>query len=96
VSVGRKPTVRACLDISIVHVPSALRDGIFDDADPEWGGMRVIDHEYGFILFLPTLEPKRGVPKWMRKIWKSAVKEEAMLINFDRDADEVKGWKTYD
>jgi hypothetical protein len=32
----------------------------------------------------------------MRKIWKSAVKEEAMLINFDRDADEVKGWKTYD
>lgn len=70
------------LDLSNAHVPGPT---------PNWGRVRVVEHEFGWIVFisgdLGDREARRTVPDWMLGIWKHAVKENCIAVIFDRDAD---------
>lgn len=70
------------MDLSTSHIPSE---------SPDWGDdIRVIDHDFGWIIFIFNLsddELSGTVPEWLRPIWIEAVREDCILINFDRDSD---------
>lgn len=91
-----KPTVRKVLDVSTGHIPGAVRDGLLDNTAEAWGTLRVVDHEYGYVVFLPSKGVDADVPDWLKTIFKAAMKKNALLINFDADADLVDGWEEYE
>ena len=72
-------------DLSTAHSPTGLMV-------PEMGDMRFEEHEYGFIVFVT--EPEES-PHWIREIMRQANEQNCILINFDADAEVVKGLPVY-
>ena len=76
-------TVRTLLDVSTAHV----------HPDHVFGNHRVQEHEHGWIVYL--CEDTSADPDWLKPIVLEAKKVNAMIVNFDRDADMVEGWFDY-
>jgi hypothetical protein len=77
--------LRNYLDLSTAHMP---------DNDPDWGEVRVAEHEWGFVAFIaPDLE---GVPEWLKETFDFAIALKCGIINFDSDADIIERLPTWD
>lgn len=76
------------LDLNNSHVPGEF---------PDFGNLRVVDHEYGWIVFVPAPDAVENyrIPEWIRPIMEVACRLACILINFDQDAP-VQQFKTYD
>ena len=81
-----KDQVATMLDLTTGHMPSS---------DPDFGGMRHVSHEYGFIVFVngdtDIDKDTAGVPEWIKPAYLLAQKYDCILINFDRDGDQIEG-----
>ena len=62
------------LALSTAHMPSS---------DPDFGDIRVIKFEEGYIAWLT--EPEDDLPKWIQPIMKTAWDSDCTLILFDCD-----------
>lgn len=69
--------VQRMLDLSTLHVPGPA---------PDFGPLRVVAHEYGWIVFI-ALETYG--PEWFKPIHAAALKSGAVLVNFDQASEEV-------
>lgn len=79
-------SVKKMLDLSTGNMPGP---------SPTFGGLRHVEHEYGYIVFVcPTVFT--NIPDWLREIHAAAVKEGAILINFDRDAKPCLDFYVYE
>jgi hypothetical protein len=77
--------MKIMLDLSTAHMPNG---------SPEWGGERVVEHEYGWTCFLSGADSTEV--EWLRPIWEVAARHNCILINFDRDGDVQPYFHTYD
>jgi len=72
------------LDLSTAHMPSGT---------PDWGKLRVAEHEYGFVVFvnggLAEDEVEDIEPEWTRPIMRLAREYDCLLVHFDQSADVV-------
>ena len=68
------------LDLSTAHTPSE---------DPDFGKLRHVQTEYGWVVYVSPDADKAEddeFPEWLTTIHAAAVKQHAMIINFDHDA----------
>ncbi len=72
------------LDLSTAHMPSEK---------PDFGEHRVIEHEYGFIVFVNT---EVQAPEWLEPLMELARTHGCILICFDRDAGRHDGLPSWD
>jgi len=83
--------VATMLDLTTGHMPSS---------DPDFSGMRHVSHEYGFIVFVngdtDIDEDTSGVPDWIKPAYLLAQKHDCILINFDRDGDQIEDLPTWE
>jgi len=76
IPLGISPT-QSMIDVSTGHMPGP---------EPDFGKLRMQEHEYGWMVFV-TAEPEEGhVPEWLQPIYELALQHECICINFDRDA----------
>lgn len=72
--------VEKILVLSTKHMP---------ESEPDFGGVRVAPHEYGYIVFLMSNAlDTRGVPEWMEPAVDLAYVKGCSYINFDKDGGE--------
>ncbi len=77
--------LQSFLDLSTAHMP---------DNDPDWGEVRVAEHQWGFVLFIaPDIE---GVPGWLKETFDFAISLGCSMINFDADADVIERLPSWD
>lgn len=84
------PTTRACLDLSTAHVPGP---------NPDWGTLRAVSHEYGWVLFCDgeaLFLREDGIPVWLRPIAVAAREARCLVVVFDQDAPECDAFNTYE
>jgi hypothetical protein len=85
------PPLQKVLDLSTGHLPGP---------DPDFGDLRVTEHEYGWIIFVPGLGAGElediDIPEWARPLVSYAVSTDCLLINFDQAGDRFDGWTVYD
>lgn len=78
--------IRRMLDLSTSHMPSGY---------PDWGDVRVSEHDYGWIVFVDP-EHLDEAPRWLRPILDLAVAHDCILIDFDSDGpvfEPLKCWE---
>ena len=84
-------SIRNMLDLSTAHMPGPK---------PYFTNLRVVEHEYGFVVFVADGWLKTGdalgPARWLVPIMEKAVKHDCMVIVFDRDAGTDDDLKTYD
>jgi len=68
------PCIEKLLALSTAHMPST---------SPDFGGLRAIDFEYGYVVFVA--EPGYGVPEWLTPAMTMAYDSGCTLILFDGD-----------
>ena len=71
------------LVLSTAHMPST---------SPDFGDLRAIPFEYGFVVWVSKL----SVPEWMLFIMEHARREGCTLIMFDRDVRISYKFRTWD
>lgn len=83
---------RAMYDLSTSHVPRDQWD------DPDFGDLRSQEHEHGWIVFVTPSAEDLGlrVSAWLLPIHDAAVRDGAMLINFDSDGWVDTRFDTYE
>lgn len=69
--------IEKIISLSTAHMPST---------SPEWGDLRVVKHEYGFVVFV---DEEADTPEWARPIMEWALAMEATLVLFDNAAAQV-------
>jgi len=80
--------VEKVLMLSTSHMPSG---------EPEFGDIRYVEHEYGWIVFVAADDDEEEKwPEWLRPILRLANQLEASHINFDTDAMQLPGLQLYD
>ena len=72
--------LRSCLDLSLVHLPSA---------SPNFEPLRSVDHGHGWIVFMDQdynhdYKPE-DFEEWFRPIFIAAKRNRVIVINFDSD-----------
>ena len=84
--------VKTLLDLSTVHIPT----GVWSLSDPQswqrgiskaFGDIRVVAHEYGWMLFLGDRESDDQAADWVKPILALARSTNCGFINFDTDAE---------
>jgi hypothetical protein len=74
--------IQKVLDLSTAHVHRGF---------PEWGDVRIAEHEEGWILFvngdIDPADPDYGIPEWLQPAYQKALDHGCSLINFDKDGD---------
>lgn len=78
------------LDLSTSHMPST---------SPEWGGLRVVEHEYGYVVFVagePTEEALAAEPEWIRPVMLVARAADCTMVNFDQAGEQVDDLPTWE
>jgi len=79
------------LDLSTSHMPAS---------SPDWGDLRVAEHEHGWVVFVPggldDEEFEELVPEWARPVMRYALDFDCILINFDQDSEVVEGLPTWE
>lgn len=80
--------IETLLALSTAHVPGET---------PSFGSyLRVVEHEYGWIVFVQPEGDKWCIPDWLRPIHRVAVEQGCTLILFDRDCNEEPRFQTWD
>lgn len=82
---SKHPCIEKVLALSTAHMPRT---------DPDFGGLRAIDFEYGYFVFVA--EPGDGVPEWITPAMTVAYDGGCTLILFDRDCDKDDNLPTWD
>jgi hypothetical protein len=77
--------VQKVLDLSTQHVPGP---------DPDWGNLRAVEHEHGWIVFVNPNDD--GNPDWWRHIGEMAKSHGCLMVNFDSAADTVDCFETWE
>ena len=78
----------ACmLDLSTSHLPGPT---------PNWGKLRVVEHEFGWTVFVSGDAPDEDIPPWIQPLWERAIQDSCLVINFDMDGELVEGLRTWD
>jgi len=76
------------LDLSTAHIPNTA---------PCFGPARIREFEYGYVVWVVNPKyDKWETAEWLRPIMEHAYDNDCMLILFDKDADTVEEFKTYD
>ena len=77
------------LVLSTAHMPAAK---------PFFGCVRSVEHEYGFVVFMPVDNPQLAgwPPKWLQPIIEIARSLACSFIVFDRDAETYHALRTWD
>lgn len=80
--------IRTCLDLSTAHM---IR------SSPNFGDARHTETEHGYVVWV-TGETALGlgVPGWLVEIMAYAIQQDCLLINFDRDADTMDLFHTWE
>jgi len=73
-----------CLDLSTCHVPSE---------HPEWGTLRVCEHEHGWVVFVSH---RNDIPPWFRTIMDAALAVDALVVVLDEAGPICPNFQTYD
>jgi hypothetical protein len=81
-----KGYIEKVLALSTAHMP---------DERPDFGSIRNVEHEYGFVLFVDA-DPREGEPEWIGPTMKAAREQECTLVLFDRDCDEAPKLPSWD
>lgn len=58
-------------------------------SDPDWGGMRVVKHEHGYVVFVDGGADELldySIPKWFKRFHRAALDTNAVIVNFDSDS----------
>jgi hypothetical protein len=64
---------------------------------PNFGDCRVVEHEYGYIVFVTgEIGEMPDVPGWLVEAMVLAVRSGCMLINYDADGDVEDGLATWE
>ena len=109
----RRPNALAnCLEAltRLDHPRNRLEVIVVEDGGPtsafealrsrDFGDLRVTEHEYGWIIFVPGLGAGEledtDIPEWARPLVSYAVATDCLLINFDQAGDRFDGWTVYD
>ena len=79
--------VASMLDLSTYHMPAS---------SPDWGELRVAEHEHGWVVFVPGREYAERIPDWAEQVVARAIEFDCILINFDRDSEVVEGLPTWE
>lgn len=69
------------LVLSTAHMP---------ESDPDFGSVRNIEHEYGFIAFVADKDLEENSPRWIVEVMNFARANDCSMVNFDRDASVDK------
>ena len=77
--------VQKVLDLSTKHTPGP---------DPDWGNLRAVGHEHGWIVFINPNDD--GNPDWWRHIGEMAKSHGCLMVNFDAAADTVDCFETWE
>ena len=77
--------IQKVLDLSTSHVPGP---------DPDWGNLRAVEHEHGWIVFINPNHD--GIPLWWRHIGEMAEEHGCLMVNFDNAADTVDCFETWE
>jgi hypothetical protein len=77
--------VHKVLDLSTKHVPGP---------DPDWGNLRAVGHEHGWVVFINPNDD--GNPDWWRHIGEMAKSHGCLMVNFDSAADTVDCFETWE
>jgi len=80
------PKEKAMFRISTAHMPCS---------QPDWGKLRVLEHEYGFIVYVNKFD-EGDVPEWLMPLWKYARRRNVQLIDFDRDWDAWPAFQAWE
>jgi len=90
---SEKAHIENMLVLSTGHTPPTMTAEM-----PDFGALRNTDHEYGWIVFVASvdLEDLGEIPIWIRPIWALARERDCSIILFDRDADRIPYFKLYD
>lgn len=83
----KSDAVKNMLDLSTAHMPGQ---------DAKFGELRVVKHEFGWIVFVGQDESLLDEPRWIIPIMDFAREHECILVNFDQDADVVDGLPTWE
>ena len=85
------PYIEKILVLSTGHMP---------EAEPDFGSIRVIKYEYGYIItsvnkeYIEVVEP---CPSWIKPILNLChYKHKVDMLMFDRDGNEESDLETYD
>ena len=84
------PGLAAMLDLSTVHMP---------ESKPDFGNLRVAEHEFGYFVFMTgalDVEEIADMPEWIQPVMRLALEHNCIGINFDSDACEVPGLRTWE
>jgi len=81
-------SVRPMYDLSTAHVKRG------DDGEPDFGGVRFMDHRYGWTVFVTEYYDE--CPDWLYPIMRAAHQMGAILINFDSDAPRCTNFTAYE
>ena len=76
--------------MSILTNMIVLSTGHVPGPEPSFGDIRFCSHEYGWILFVANFEDiefQELVPDWLKPIYRYAINNNCVIINFDRDGD---------
>ena len=66
--------IRTALDLSTAHCPGP---------NPDWKQLRVVKHEYGWIVFVSHFAKE---PNWFKPIGDAARESNAIVVIFDNAA----------
>lgn len=79
--------VQNMLDLSTSHInPKAIKDMFAKGSPLIIKGLRTSTHQHGWIVFINGDLTSDEVSPWFQPIFDKAVKEQAILVNFDTDA----------
>ena len=81
----KMPGVYNVLDLSTAHIPSAK---------PDWGNLRVISHDFGWTVFAADIRFDHE-PDWAKPLLAYARQNQCILINLDRDAEQIPELPTW-
>jgi hypothetical protein len=86
-TLGRvEKSLEQMLSLSTAHMPSEK---------PDFGSFRVVEHEYGYIVFVMDPEVVM-IPDWLDPIMDVASMEECTLILFDNACGKSRSFETWD
>ena len=71
---SEQPGIEKVLTLSTAHMPSTK---------PDFGSLRVVEFQYGYVMWPVEVGDGAGIPKWLLPIIGLANKEECTLVLFE-------------
>lgn len=75
--------IKKLVALATAHMPSS---------EPEWGGLRVLKDESGYVVFV---DEDAEIPEWFRPVFEWAVAMEATVVLFDAWGSELSRFRKW-